>query len=66
MDPFIKLIKDMRTAQTKWFKFHNKLDLREAVKLEQKVDSIIQNYNVIEVNPPEQIDMFGNTAPKIL
>ena len=58
MDPFVKLVKDMRTAQTLWFKFHDKKYLKEAVKLEQKVDSMINNYNVIEVTPPEQRSLF--------
>lgn len=58
MDQFVKLVKDMRSAQTLFFKFKTQKLLREAVRLEQKVDSMIANYNVIEVTPPDQISLF--------
>ena len=48
----------MRTAQKLWYQFKNKKDLKDAKLLERKVDSIIKNYNVIEVIPPNQLDLF--------
>ena len=58
MDPFVKLVKEMREKQKLFFQFKSKQYLRDAVKLEHKVDSIINNYNVIDVAPPDQKSLF--------
>ena len=62
MDPFVKLVKEMRDCQKAWFRYHKKEDLQKALKLEMKVDSIIQNYNVLEIQPPDQLGLFPDNV----
>ena len=64
MDPFVKLVKEMRHYQKLFFQHHMKADLYKAKRLEAKIDSMIENYNVIEVIPPEQLGLFQDNETR--
>jgi hypothetical protein len=60
MDPFVREVKAMREAQKLWFRFHNKNDLKKALRIEMRVDSMIAEYKVLEPAPPSQRGLYDD------
>ena len=41
---FVQLVRQMRSAQKQYFRFRNKDNLRESIRLEVRVDDFINNF----------------------